>query len=401
MKKVLGILLAALLLLTAFGTSAAASPVADHSLQFIPPTVTHIEAEWNGEIRLSTWDLSPQFSPANVDVTAHFEDGTYEVLQSWHMEIWTSGNSFWFDVSTRFNAESGVVTVHYFDNLLNAALIEAYPESTWDERRAKMPQATFDFPADYLEEQLAAAVELTLDETVSIPQGQSLFTFTAPSADAVNFRFFSEIGSANVSIFLMQDGVVWRISSSTYLGGSGTRVAMLDGETYLLLVDAAQESDITARASVLEVTGVPNQMPAQSGMFTFTVHTDSEWSITNSSWWVNADYRPDSTVAVHFQANSNNWSRSGSVTLSTDCGEVMHVQFLQAAGASIGDTGGILDFIRDFLNSLPNNLGTGLLIGTGVALLVGLIVALVVPILLASTVFGWIGGVVRWIGDLF
>jgi len=193
MKKLLSVLLAVVLFGTsmAVGTNATLTlPETDidqHSLVFELPVVTGIEVEWNGEILLSNW-LELFFTPENVAVTVHFEEGEPQVLTSWSGGIWNHNESLSWNVWAEINRETGIVTIFYTDSNIERAFREQFPDfccsscnpAEWAILRATIPQDSFTFPMNYREmhlERYRPFTTLALDRAVTT-QTDSMFVFT-------------------------------------------------------------------------------------------------------------------------------------------------------------------------------------------------------------------------------
>ncbi|MCL2445216.1 MAG: hypothetical protein FWD06_00385 [Oscillospiraceae bacterium] len=238
MKKILSVVLSAALLLSVFGIGASA--VVDHSLQFQLPVVTAIEAEWNGEIVLSRW-LAPTFSSANVDVTVYFDDGTYEALA----DRWSSSvHDQWWQVSTALCHETSVVTVFYQDSRLQSEWFgdaECCCEVDWDGFYATLPQAAFDFPADYIEtflQEFTPFTALSLEDYASPPfYGTHVFTFTAPESCDYYFGF-GHTGWGPITVLDAQHNII----ASSW---NQMLVALQAGETYYVVAYSLHEHEAT------------------------------------------------------------------------------------------------------------------------------------------------------------
>ncbi|MCL2494138.1 MAG: hypothetical protein FWE98_00595 [Oscillospiraceae bacterium] len=165
------------------------------SLTFELPTVTKIEAVWDGEIDgLFYGSDGPYFNAENVAVTVTFEDGGSETLTGW----WAEGPGWWWQVFSRYNEQTGIVTLYYSDSNLYKAYIDslADPEKdyNWRDYRATLPQTTFIVPIDLREQYFKSLYtdELKLGESkaVTLEEGeQKVFAFT-PEEDGY-YRFYS------------------------------------------------------------------------------------------------------------------------------------------------------------------------------------------------------------------
>ena len=193
MKKLLACVLALILMLSCVVYATAALPGADEeidpqSLTFELPVVTGIEVEWNGEISLGP-NLQPLFSPDNVTVTASFEEGEPEALRDW---VVSSTNWYWW-VFPVFDSRSGTVTFYYEDSNIRRAFLAENPQLDLIELRmlpfldaylAALTQASFEYPARYLEQYIEAQkplAALRLNQAATVPGSDgkfTVFTFT-------------------------------------------------------------------------------------------------------------------------------------------------------------------------------------------------------------------------------
>ncbi|MCL2494125.1 MAG: hypothetical protein FWE98_00530 [Oscillospiraceae bacterium] len=185
MKKLISILLAALIL--CFGCAAGASAalpapgaIEAQSLQFELPAVTAIEAQWSGEYLFDSW-LDPKFTPENVTVTVYFEEGEPEVLRYWYART----AEWYWHVYYDFDCDAGRVTFTYWDTNLV------------DVDDADLPQASFDFPADYLARFMASqqVTQLKLGEASTAQgteNGWKIFAFTPATSGDYRFTTDSE-----------------------------------------------------------------------------------------------------------------------------------------------------------------------------------------------------------------
>lgn len=198
LKRLLALLLAGVLLLGGGVSAGAALPggegIAEQSLMNPLPVVTGITAEWNGEILFGR-AMYPDFSPDNLTITAHFEDGEPEVLTRWHergVGVWTGQLSdWWWVVGGGFNPETGTGIASYRDS--NGNLV----------------QTTFDFPSNYLELYIEAQQPLTemkLDEMLTVQtidwRKPQMLTFTPETSGWYSFEnhwlYFSDFARSSI-----------------------------------------------------------------------------------------------------------------------------------------------------------------------------------------------------------
>ena len=174
--------------------AAAARP----SLTYELPTVTDIDAVWNGEVLFNYYWFELYFSPANVDVTVTFDDGSSEVLASWWGEGYSAISYWWWEIYYEYDAAAGKVTFYYSDSNLGRAYIDslANPEEDfrWEDYLTTLPQASFAVPIGLLEDILnnlaAVALQLDVSQAAILAEGErKLFSFT-PEEDGY-YRFYS------------------------------------------------------------------------------------------------------------------------------------------------------------------------------------------------------------------
>ena len=238
MKKLLACILAITLLLGSGIIAAVAAAPEEHSLIFILPEVTAIEAEWNGEIMLNFWEgwgnIQPWFSPANVEVTLHFEDGETQTLDHWFDDNITG--ELWWEVGAVFDSETGLVTVFFADSIRFNAFVEQNPSWTLDELIATLPRTTFAFPANFLELYFGgqAPTVLTLNQRANVSVN-TMFTFTPQSSGT--FYFYTAGGDYDLLIFDPDRNMIAWVE---VWPGRAPAVWLEGGETYyiyLFIVD--------------------------------------------------------------------------------------------------------------------------------------------------------------------
>ncbi|MCL2447018.1 MAG: hypothetical protein FWD06_09665 [Oscillospiraceae bacterium] len=226
MKKALSILLATLLLTTALGVGATATPV-DHSLQFQLPIVTAIDAAWNGEVLIDDW-LQPVFTAENVEVTVHFQDGTSEVLE----HFYDNASNWSWEIQFTVDFEAELVIVRYTDSNSMDRFMDEHDicgcEIDLEAYLAWLPQTTFAFPGNFLDDILAAFPTLTLDETATFADGD-MFTFIPENTGL--HHFFSS-GDQDLAIFNTNMELIW--FGEIFSTHRWAQVQLTVGETYLV-----------------------------------------------------------------------------------------------------------------------------------------------------------------------
>jgi hypothetical protein len=229
MKKILSVVLASLLLVTAFGTAATASPMVNQSLQFQLPIVTAIEANWNGDVLVDE-RLAPIFTADNVEVIVHFEGGTYETLS----HFYDNASNWWWEVSFAVDLDAELVAVFYHDSNSMDRFMEEHDlcgcEVDVDTYRAWLPQTTFHFPGNFLEEVLAAFPALELDQPIFFTSG-AIYTFTPENSGM--HHFFSS-GDHDLVIFDTQMNPLWW--GEIFNAHWWAQLNLTEGETYLVQV---------------------------------------------------------------------------------------------------------------------------------------------------------------------
>ena len=249
MKKLLACVLAlALFLSCAVSAIAVNDEIDTQSLLFELPVVTGIEVEWNGEILLSYW-LNPRFTPDNVKVTVSFEEGEPEELVHWH----DSGNGWWWQISHEFDSETGIVTFIYEDSRLRTAFYDELGgecccdigEDAWDVAwqvyYKSLPQDSFVFPVNYLEQHIDGfrpLTELELDKVVTT-SGYNVYQFIPTKSGAHNFVF--EAPGWNQYRIRILNANLERITSDWVYGNFIRN--LLAGETYYIIISSYYEME--------------------------------------------------------------------------------------------------------------------------------------------------------------
>jgi len=225
MKKLLSILLAALILCLggAVGASAALpepGALEAQSLQFELPAVTAIEAVWNGEVLLDNW-LEPIFTPENVAITVFFEEGEPEVLA-----YWSAGSSAWFwEVSYLYDNAEDSVLFWYKDSGMTDS--EEFSETS------------IEFPANYLALFKASqdVTPLKLGEaSAAVPcngDGFSCKVFTFTPDKSGEYRFSRASTDVYTQRFFVLDADLNMLD-----WGSGVVVPLEAGKTYYVFVSS-------------------------------------------------------------------------------------------------------------------------------------------------------------------
>jgi len=173
------------------------SPAADlrlsPSLNYELPTVTGIEAVWDGETEgLFHFVRGPLFNPENVTVTVIFEGGETEDLTSWWGKGEGSSSFWWWELWYDYDEKTGNVTFYYNDSNLWVAYLDTitdadgnweWNEQVWEVYLATLPRASFSIPVSLREEHLNSLpkTELKLAETKKavLAEGEEkLFAFT-------------------------------------------------------------------------------------------------------------------------------------------------------------------------------------------------------------------------------
>ncbi|MCL2494127.1 MAG: hypothetical protein FWE98_00540 [Oscillospiraceae bacterium] len=230
MKKLLSALLAVVLCFGGAVCASAALPAPGlqltPALQFELPVVTAIEAEWNGEVLLYGW-LEPYFSPDNVTVTAYFGEGEPEVLTHWNA---SSPEWFWY-VIYEYDWDANSVTILYMDSNLT------------DTDAVDLPQASFDFPENYLKlfAEAQEAILLKLGEASPVAPGrmQSFTLFSFTPAKSGTYQFLAGDEWQYDRVFFIRDADMNEIVS----GNTGPVLSLEAGKTYYAFVFNYSDSD--------------------------------------------------------------------------------------------------------------------------------------------------------------
>lgn len=229
MKKTFSIILAALLLAATLGTGAAANLIVDHSLQFQLPVVVAIDAVFSGDVLVDD-QFQPLFTTENVQVTVHFQDGTYETLS----RFFDQASDWWWGIEFEVDLDAELVTVFYQDSNSLPRFMEENEQChcslDLDGFFAWLPNTSFFFPGNYLDDILAEFPALLLDQSVMFTSGE-LYTFT-PENTGIHHFFTS--GDHDLAIFNTNMELLWwgEIFNTHWWA----QVHLTAGETYLVQI---------------------------------------------------------------------------------------------------------------------------------------------------------------------
>ena len=189
MKKLLACILALVILFSGSIAAAALLPESGGAVLALP-VVTDIEAQWNGEIMLNFWDLSPRFSPETVTVTVRFEGGASQTLDVWE----ASHEGWWWNVRYTFDPSASTVTFFY-DADDQPVDLNRRPLAQ-HARRPTLPQASFDFPENFVELYLRQRQPLPALVPLE-PLAEGVFTFVPRES---RYYFVSQSGQPLVIV---------------------------------------------------------------------------------------------------------------------------------------------------------------------------------------------------------
>ena len=210
MKKLLAIILT-LALLLGFAMPALAND---------PPAITHITAQWNGEIVLQ--GQLPHFGPDNVAVTVYYSDNTSRVLD------------YWGDYRLSDRAHYAVIVRHAV----------GWVTITVNNRNGIIERASFEFPENYREifiNNHRPLPEFVLGETasVSFSDGPVVFAFT-PQTDARHRIQLQARRGQQMMIWTPDFAVIFDNFGNPYI--TSREMNFVAGQTYYIVFLDAQPS---------------------------------------------------------------------------------------------------------------------------------------------------------------
>jgi len=307
-------------------------------LSFELPTVTGIEAVWNGEILVNFWSKEPYFAPKNVSVTVSFADEAPEMLTYW----WDEGNGWWWEVFYVYDAETGKVTFYYIDIKFYEAYIESIGESyeKWnsEDLYATLPQWEFTVPTDlweqYINSLTGAELKLDVSQTVSLSEGeQKIFSFT-PQEDGY-YRFYSLDNDGDPYGYLF--GPDFEYMQSNDDGGGNLNFAItawLEGDkTYYLVACEYYYSGANYKVMVTKASGDGDGRVFKLWASQYRIHYKTSTYI-NSFWLVERnDYNG---VLVNGEPLDNLWwFDEGIFVEGTKPGKIITLTFTTADGKTV------------------------------------------------------------------
>jgi len=232
---------------------APAGPVTQ-SLNFELPTVTGIEAVWDGDTDalFDRW-YGPYFSPENVAITVSFAEGEPEVLTNWHGEHY--GETYWYwRIDYDYDDATGEVTFDYYDSNLWQAYYDSLnnpdEDYNWEIFYATLPQSSFTIPANLRQEYLNSLPKtvLKLGESQRAPTGEyTLYTFT-PAKDGLYYFYSANYRNSDPWAELYDADFNCMVFNHDLLDWNfGIIIDLQAGQTYYLFVggyyEYAEESD--------------------------------------------------------------------------------------------------------------------------------------------------------------
>jgi len=224
--------------------SAPVDPSLSPTLHYELPTVTGIEAEWDGDIEalFNRW-RGPFFGPDNVTVTVTFEGGETEELTSWNGQYYSSSHWYW-RVWYDYDEETGEVLFYYDDSNLWWAYVDSFGDSDWDYVRedyfATLPQTVITVPvnlrANYLSSLPKTALKLGEEQRVPV-QEFTVYAFT-PAKDGPYYFYSANYRNCDPYAHLY-DAAFNRIAGNDNLSfdlNFGIIAELQAGQTYYLFV---------------------------------------------------------------------------------------------------------------------------------------------------------------------
>ncbi len=263
-KKLTALLLALLLALGLAAPAAAADPAS--------PAVTHITAEWNGEIEISAYG-GGLIIDDNVTITVHYADSTTSTSAGYFFSIHDASITAWSAseiVFTRHDSKSGEVIFYYCNDALRQAFADAngitarQVSSNAPGFLESLPTASVTFPRNCVEQFFNSRMpleQLTPGETklVSVVAAHETcvtFAFT-PRRNGRHVFEAAYISGHEPGSYSAFDGNFSLIAQ----GGSSDGMAMnlKKGKTYYIVMDfytwgndpALSEANVTVKYSPL------------------------------------------------------------------------------------------------------------------------------------------------------
>ncbi|MCL2195403.1 MAG: BACON domain-containing protein [Oscillospiraceae bacterium] len=358
MRKLLSICLAVLLLGASLGVGAPAL-AEELTLQPQLPVVTAIDADWNGEIQLNHWNLTPQFTLQNVTVTVHFDDGTSEALERWSGQL----GAEWWEILRTFDPETLTATFTYTDSATWRDF-----DGTWAEYVATMPSASFTLSDDFVAQYLGDIEPIVLGEPASFgAQETRAFSLTVAEDDYFGFSWHS--GDLYLRVF---DANLTPVGTTMglWVNNSWHRRHLPAGD-YVIFAwpwSGWQGGDHSFSVSVTEPPApLPPPSPhpylnispagnrwqtSRAGSFTRDLYSNTSWRVTAAERWLHVSPSRgtgDAQITIRVLPNSSNQDRFGVVNFVSDCGIVRSIRVHQYARPPLGPDAGMLEAFVDWL----------------------------------------------------
>lgn len=223
-----------------------------------PPLPVRITAEWDETVLFEDANLRPYFGPENVKVTVFFEDGSSRVQENWNgpFNNWLGMvNHPNGGVRSQRDYKTGEVTIYYSDFQLWGSYAEANNIRLGDfnladrsEYRSFVPQATFQFPLNYLEHFATVQQtlpELPLNKATTAPGKTTAFSFTPKQNGQYTFTV-----QEKTSALHLYDDAFNRLSGT---GSWEYTATLLAGKTYYILVPQKDVHVVAKKVGLAEI----------------------------------------------------------------------------------------------------------------------------------------------------
>jgi len=304
------------------------------------PVVTSIQAQWNGTM-LFTSAVNFRVSCETINVTLHFEDGTYQQLDSW--THWNSANEPLWTIRvlhillvTSTGATESVI-LYYIDSYLVYDWFGHNDYSIFSSEvlqdhafTATLPQVSLEMPnIQSFRQQLIAQhsplQQVVLDQPLTTT-GKSVFAFTPTVtgfyAASISGHHTSAILDSNFNL------VTFRPTQSTKLYA---------GQLYYIVVDSSSPGQLTmtrlpfilfwgwGSSSVRSIVHGGGDVRGRGT--TMQIYSPTSWTAQADVDWllINGSTEPvsgsgDASINFRTLSNDSGDERVATITFTTECG---------------------------------------------------------------------------------